>query len=153
MNEMTRIKEITKQHSRRLRHEMTDAEKLLWQHLRKKQVSPYKFRRQHPLGNYIVDFICLEATLILEVDGGQHAESADEDAIRTRWLESKGFRVMRFWNNDVLNNIEGVMLVIWNCLSVLQPPSQHSPCQGEGVKVPSPLQGDNQRLGWRFLPA
>ncbi|OFZ67686.1 MAG: hypothetical protein A2V79_01750 [Betaproteobacteria bacterium RBG_16_56_24] len=120
---------------------MTDTEKLLWRHLRMEQLSGYKFRRQHPIGNYIVDFVCLEAALVLEVDGGQHAESADNDAIRTKWLEAKGLHVMRFWNNEVLNNIEGVKLVIWNYLSKLQPPSQLPPrcalprCQGEGVNL------------------
>lgn len=133
MNETTRIKAATKQHSRSLRREMTNAEKLLWRYLRMKQLSGYKFRRQHPLGNYIVDFVCLEAALILEVDGGQHAETTNNDAIRTQWLEAKGLHVMRFWNNEVLNNIEGVKLAIWNYLVELQPPSQPSPCHGEGM--------------------
>jgi len=141
MNETTRMRATTKQHARTLRWEMTDAEKLLWRHLRMEQIGGYKFRRQHPLGNYIADFICLEAALVLEVDGGQHADSADNDAIRTQWLEAKGLHVMRFWNNEVLNNIEGVKLAIWNYLSTLQPPSQLPPrfalplCPGEGVSL------------------
>ena len=134
MNNLTRMKATTKRNSRSLRREMTDAEKLLWRHLRLNQFAGYKFRRQHPIGHFIVDFVCLEAVLILEVDGGQHAENSDNDDIRTRWLEEKGFRVMRFWNNEVLNNIEGVKLVIWNFLSGIQPPSQPSTCQGEGVE-------------------
>jgi len=129
----TRIRASTKQHSRTLRREMTDAEKLLWRHLRMEQIGGYKFRRQHPVGNYILDFVCLEAALVLEVDGGQHADSADKDMIRTQWLETKGLHVIRFWNNEVLNNIEGVTFVIWDYLSTLQPPSQPSPCMGEGV--------------------
>lgn len=133
MSETTRVRAATKNNARNLRREMTDAEKLLWHHLRMEQFGGYKFRRQHPLGNYIVDFVCLEVGLVLEVDGGQHAESADNDAIRTQWLEAKGLHVMRFWNNEVLNNIEGVKIAIWNYLSTLQPPSQPSPCQGEGV--------------------
>jgi len=133
MSETTRMKAATKQNSRSLRREMTDAEKLLWRHLRMEQFGGHKFRRQHPLGNFIVDFVCLEAALVLEVDGGQHADHSDSDAIRTQWLETKGFRVMRFWNNEVLGNIEGVKLVIWNYLSGIQPPSQPSPCQGEGA--------------------
>ncbi|MDO8292437.1 MAG: endonuclease domain-containing protein [Gallionella sp.] len=133
MDKLTRIKATTKQNSRNLRREMTDAEKLLWRHLRMEQFEGHKFRRQHPIGNYIVDFVCLEAALVLEVDGGQHADNLDSDDIRTRWLEGKGFRVMRFWNNEVLSNIEGVKLVVWNYLSGVQPPSQPSPCQGEGV--------------------
>ena len=135
MSETTRVRASTKKHSRTLRREMTDAEKLLWRHLRMEQVEGYKFRRQHPLGNYILDFVCLDAALVLEVDGGQHAESTDKDAIRTQWLEAKGLHVMRFWNNEVLNNIEGVKLVIWNYLSTLQPPSLPSPCMGEGVDL------------------
>ncbi|MBI5436216.1 MAG: endonuclease domain-containing protein [Nitrosomonadales bacterium] len=114
MDKPTRIKATTKQNSRSLRREMTDAEKLLWRHLRMKQFEGHKFRRQHPIGKYILDFVCLEALLALEVDGGQHAEHADSDANRTRWLEAKGFRVLRFWNNEVLDNIEGVKLAIWN---------------------------------------
>ncbi len=132
MSEMTRMRATTKQNSRSLRREMTDAEKLLWRHLRMEQLSGYKFRRQHPIGNYIVDFVCLEAALVLEVDGGQHAESAGNDAVRTKWLEGKGLHVMRFWNNEVLNNIEGVKIVIWNYLSGIQPSSRPSPRQGEG---------------------
>jgi very-short-patch-repair endonuclease len=147
MDKPTRIKAATKQNSRRLRREMTDAEKLLWRHLRMKQFEGYKFRRQHPLGNYIVDFVCLDAGLVLEVDGGQHAECKDSDADRTRWLETKGIRVMRFWNNEVLGNIEGVKLAIWNYLKGVEalhaaggdsrflPPPQPSPCKGEGVKT------------------
>ena len=134
MSESTRMRAATKQHARSLRREMTEAEKLLWRHLRLKQFAGHKFRRQHPIGNYIVDFVCLEAALILEVDGGQHADHSDRDAIRTQWLETKDFRVMRFWNNEVLNNIEGVKFVIWNYLSGIQPPSQPSPRQGEGVE-------------------
>ena len=133
MSETTRFRAITKQNARSLRRDMTDAEKLLWRHLRLKQFAGYKFRRQHPIGNYILDFVCLDALLVLEVDGGQHAEHADSDANRTRWIEAKGFRVLRFWNNEVLNNIEGAKFVIWNYLSGIQPPSQPSPCQGEGA--------------------
>jgi len=147
MNNLTRVQEAMKRNSRSLRREMTDAEKLLWRHLRMEQFDGYKFRRQHPVGKYILDFVCLEASLVLEVDGGQHAEDSDKDGIRTRWLEDKGFRVMRFWNNDVLSNVEGVKLAIWNCLkgheaahpsggsSKVLPPPQPSPCKGEGVSA------------------
>ncbi|MDD5058138.1 MAG: endonuclease domain-containing protein [Sideroxydans sp.] len=133
MSESARIRASTKLNARSLRREMTDAEKLLWRNLRLKQFAGYKFRRQHPIGDYIVDFVCLEAKLILEADGGQHADHVESDAIRTHWLEAKGFRVMRFWNNEVLKNIEGVKFAIWNYLSGIQPPSQPSPCQGEGA--------------------
>ena len=116
VRETTRMKAATKQHSRRLQREMTDAEKLLWRHLRMEQFDGYKFRRQHPLGNFIVDFVCLDAALILEVDGGQHADNSDSDDARTHWLQGKGFHVLRFWNNEVMGNIEGVKLAIWNYL-------------------------------------
>jgi very-short-patch-repair endonuclease len=141
MNTPTRIKASTKQNARNLRREMTDAEKLLWRHLRMKQFEGYKFRRQHPLGKYIADFVCLDAGLILEVDGGQHAEQLVDDADRTQWLDTKGFRVMRFWNNEVLENIEGVKLAIWNCLLELQSPSQPPPANVVEL-IPPPLQGE-----------
>ena len=147
MRKMARLSVTAKQNSRSLRCEMTDAEKLLWRHLRMKQFEGYKFRRQHPLGKYIVDFVCLEAALILEVDGGQHADNSGSDEARTQWLEGKGYRVMRFWNNEVLGNIEGVKLAIWNFLKGVEalhaaggeskflPPPLPSPCKGEGAKT------------------
>ncbi len=104
--------------ARKLRREMTDAERLLWQHLRRQQTG-IKFRRQFPLGPYILDFVSLDARLNLEIDGGQHAERV-EDRIRDDFVRSQGFRVLRFWNNEVLGNIEGVMEVI---LQHLPPPN------------------------------
>lgn len=74
-------------------------------------MSGVKFRRQQPIGQFIVDFVCLERKIIIEVDGGQHAEQ-QSDSQRTRWLEDQGFRVLRFWNNEVLSNIDGVVQVI-----------------------------------------
>ena len=94
--------------ARVLRKKQTDAEKLLWRHLRAKQLEGRKFRRQHPIGNYVVDFVCLEESLVVEVDGGQHADYT-EDAQRDRWLTAQGFKILRFWNNEVLTNIEGVL--------------------------------------------
>jgi very-short-patch-repair endonuclease len=104
--------------ARKLRKKPTEAEAWLWQHLRLRQLSDFKFRRQHPLGNYVVDFICLEAKLIVEVDGGQHNLNGDikKDIVRTKWLEQKGFKVLRFWNNDVLGNILSVKEAIWTAL-------------------------------------
>jgi very-short-patch-repair endonuclease len=99
--------------ARRLRLTPTDAETRLWSRLRKKQLDGFGFRRQHPLGPYVADFVCAEARLIVEVDGGQHAE---EDDTRTRWLEGRGYRVIRFWNSDVLANTEGVLLAILDAL-------------------------------------
>ena len=99
--------------ARRLRLTPTDAETRLWSRLRKKQLGGFRFRRQHPLGSYVVDFLCAEAKLVVEVDGGQHA---DESPTRTRWLEQRGYRVIRFWNNEVLANTEGVLLAILDAL-------------------------------------
>jgi very-short-patch-repair endonuclease len=98
--------------ARQLRKNPTDAERLIWQKLRFWQVDGCKFRRQQPLGNYIVDFVCLEKRLIIEVDGGQHAEDANYDTDRDAWLRNQSFVILRFWNNDVLKNIDGVMEVI-----------------------------------------
>jgi very-short-patch-repair endonuclease len=101
--------------ARKLRTIPTDAEIRLWSRLRRKQLEGFRFRRQHPMGPYVVDFFCPEAKLVVEADGGQHADS-DSDAIRTRWLEARGYRVIRFWNNDVLSNTEGVLLAILDAL-------------------------------------
>ena len=91
---------------------MTDAERLLWSKLRKRQVLGSRFRRQHPVGGYIVDFVCIEAKLIIEVDGGQHAEQQRYDDARTDWLSNQGYRVIRFWNHEILTNFEAVMETI-----------------------------------------
>ena len=98
--------------ARRLRSNQTEAEKTLWSKLRRQQLDGYRFRRQHPIGPYIVDFVCLAEKLVVEVDGSQHADDQDPDADRTAWLESRGYRVVRFWNNDVSRNIDGVVAVI-----------------------------------------
>lgn len=108
---------------------MTDAEKLLWRHLRGGQFDGFKFRRQHPCGQYILDFVCLEARLVIEVDGGQHVRQQMHDQLRTAWLEHKGFRMLRFWNHEVLNDLDSVKEAIWLALeSSAEPPSQPSPC-------------------------
>jgi len=93
--------------ARALRANRTEAELRLWQRLRDRQLDGAKFRRQTPVAPYIADFMCYEARLIVEVDGGQHSPEADAD--RTAWLESQGFRVIRFWNHDVLQNTDGVL--------------------------------------------
>ncbi len=95
--------------ARRLRRNSTEAEKALWRALRSRTLRHVKFRRQAPIGKYIVDFVAFEQHLIIEVDGGQHAS---DDPARTRFLEAEGFRVLRFWNNDVLQNIDGVLSTI-----------------------------------------
>ena len=98
--------------ARDLRKRSTDAERLLWRHLRARQLEGSRFRRQQPIGEYIVDFVCLEKQIVVEVDGGQHAEEKDKDGIRDAWLQAQGFRVLRFWNNEVLNHIDVVVEVI-----------------------------------------
>jgi very-short-patch-repair endonuclease len=95
--------------ARQLRRKATDAERLLWKHLRLRNIDGYRFRRQHVVGEFIADFACLEAMLVVELDGGQHADSAKYDTDRSRFLEANGFRVLRFWNNDAVENIEGVL--------------------------------------------
>lgn len=99
--------------ARQLRHRTTEAEKVLWHALRSRQLGATKFRRQHPVGPYVVDFIALDARLIIEVDGGQHANDSPD---RTGQLEAFGYHVMRFWNNDVLSNLDGVLTEIASVL-------------------------------------
>jgi len=100
---------VTVQFARDLRQQMTDAERRLWYLLRRKQLEGLRFRRQAPVGKYIADFVCFRERLIVEVDGGSHVDAQAYDEARTAWLESEGFRVLRFWNNDVLGNQEGVL--------------------------------------------
>jgi len=91
---------------------MTDVERLLWQGLRGKQLNGNRFRRQHPIGTYITDFACIEAKIVIELDGGQHQEQSEYDERRTAFLREHGWQVMRFWNNEVLKNIDGVLFTI-----------------------------------------
>jgi very-short-patch-repair endonuclease len=105
----------TKHHAIKLRKELTPAERKLWARLRNNQLGA-TFRRQHAIGNYIPDFCSPKAKLIIELDGGQHLEQEEYDKQRTEYLESQGYKVVRFWNNDVLNDIEGVILAIIHTL-------------------------------------
>ena len=116
-----------------LRRDMTEAEKRLWQMLRSRQTEGCRFRRQVPIGGFIADFVCHAARLIVEIDGGQHDPSSEAEASRTRFLEAEGYRVLRFWNNEVLDNPEGVQTVIADALRHATPP-QPSPIEGEGWK-------------------
>src|SRR5690242_15456016 len=97
--------------ARRLRVDQTNAETVLWNRIRNRQLEGHKFVRQIPVAGYICDFVCREKCLIIEVDGGQHSDSA-QDVVRDRRLSGEGYRVLRFWNNDVLGNIEGVLVAI-----------------------------------------
>jgi very-short-patch-repair endonuclease len=118
---------------------MTDAEKKLWQMLRAKRLEDFKFRRQQPIGPFIVDFVCQSEQLVIEADGSQHADSPD-DVRRTEWLEARGYRVLRFWNGDVLRRPDDVVMTIYRTLTAPSPrsPSASRPSlsRGEGKDVP-----------------
>ncbi|MBI1921469.1 MAG: endonuclease domain-containing protein [Geobacter sp.] len=105
--------------ARKLRSTQTDAENLLWLFLRSRNFCGFKFRRQHPLGRYILDFYCLDAHLAIELDGGGHArdDQMEYDDVRTKDLAGAGIRVLRFWNNDVLNDTESVLEAIYDAIS------------------------------------
>ena len=124
--------------ARKLRTETTDAESRLWHALRNRQINGLKFKRQAPFGPYIADFICIKAKLIVEVDGGQHAEQADADNARTNYFQSCGYRVLKFWNNDVLQNLQGVLETIASELGIEFPLTPTLSPRGEGVKGASP---------------
>ena len=115
--------------ARRLRAGMTDAERLLWQELRGRQLGR-RFRRQFPIPPYVVDFACIEARLIVEADGGQHSRPGDHDERDSR-LRRKGWRILRFWNNDVVENCQGVLHTIAAALAP-EPPPHPSPTYGGG---------------------
>ena len=101
----------------RLRNNSTDAERVLWYHLRLRQFAGCKFRRQRPIGPYIVDFVCLEKKLVIEVDVVQHSKENGSDAKRDAWLRSQGLKVLRFWDHEVLKEIDHVKQAIWNQLN------------------------------------
>ena len=118
--------------ARRLRREMSDAESKLWSELRGRRFVGCKFRRQRPVGAYIVDFVCYEPKLVIEIDGGQHGrrEQSEDDRERTRWLSANGFKVIRFWNDEVLQNLDGVLEVILKEIDSLRqqgPPHRPGP--------------------------
>jgi very-short-patch-repair endonuclease len=122
--------------ARQLRCKQTDTENLLWSRLRAHRLSGLKFRRQQPIGVYVVDFICPEKKLIVEVDGGQHQVRAGYDEVRDAWLKSEGFTVLRYWNNDVMGNVEGVLEDIGRVAGVLaeaSPSPQPLSPQGRGA--------------------
>lgn len=112
--------------ARRLRRDSTDAERRLWSVLRARRSTTHKFRRQEPIGRYIVDFVCFERRLIVEVDGAHHYERPEDDAVRTAWLRNEGFKVLRFSNREVLIELESVKDAVWRAL------------EGEGAGRPSP---------------
>lgn len=107
---------------RTLRRNQTDAERRLWAELRGRRLGGLKFRRQHPIGPYVADFACPEAKIVVEVDGGQHARQAAWDLMRSQWMETDGYRVLRFWNNEVLGNLVGVLETILRACREATPP-------------------------------
>ena len=102
--------------ARRLRRDQTDAERRLWFQLRHRRLAGWKFKRQFPLARFVVDFVCVERKLIIEIDGGQHDLNRRRDSERTQSLEAMGYLVVRFWNNDVMCNMNGVLQVILDSL-------------------------------------
>jgi very-short-patch-repair endonuclease len=119
---------------RNLRNAPTDAERLLWRHLKARQIEGCKFRRQHPYGDYILDFVCLERRVVVELDGSQHFDAADYDQRRSRFLELAGFTVLRFWNNEVFGELESMLEVIRRELLARDedPSPPNPPLEGEG---------------------
>ena len=122
--------------ARQLRSKQTDTENLLWSRLRAHRLSGLKFRRQQPIGAYVVDFVCPEKKLIIELDGGQHQERIGYDAVRDAWLKSEGYIVLRYWNNEVMGNLEGVLEDIGRVAGVfaeISPSPQPLSLQGRGA--------------------
>jgi very-short-patch-repair endonuclease len=142
--------------ARTMRAAPTDAEHRLWEHLRAERLPNFKFRRQQPLGDFIIDFVCLEARLIIELDGGQHNGSAS-DVNRDEWLASQGFVVLRFWNNEVFENLEGVLERILVQLQAAPSPQPLSR-QGRGARsrvkgnASSKLSAREKKAGFASLP-
>ncbi|HYD24338.1 MAG TPA: endonuclease domain-containing protein [Croceibacterium sp.] len=130
--------------AKRMRREPTDAERRLWSILRAKRLVGWKFERQQQIDHYIVDFVCFAARLIVEADGSQHAENV-ADQTRTAYLEREGFRVLRFWNNDILTNPDGVAMAI---LAALETPLPNpSPARGEGLDGNGPSSSSSPLAG------
>jgi very-short-patch-repair endonuclease len=111
--------ESARDRARRLRAESTEAERRLWAHLRAKRFLGFKFRRQHPIGPYFVDFCCVARRLVIEIDGSQHAEEerVDKDVLRTAYLNQQGYQVIRVWNNEVTKQIESVLDAVYAALT------------------------------------
>ncbi|HEU5275652.1 MAG TPA: endonuclease domain-containing protein [Xanthobacteraceae bacterium] len=152
------IDSFRRETARRLRANATNAEENLWRYLRRSPVLGTHFRRQVPIGPYVADFACMAARLIIEIDGSQHAEGpvAETDKERTRWLESEGYRVIRFWNNDITQNMTGVLEAIHIAISatlVFDEPLKHErrnrndsgdavhPTPARSARRPSPSRG------------
>ena len=118
--------------SRELRNNATEAERKLWTFVSARKLAGVRFNRQFPIGPFICDFVSRTQKLVIEVDGGQHAVDVERDQARTAYLEAQGYRVIRFWNNDVLERIEGVVIEIERVLATCPPPTP--PASGRGAK-------------------
>jgi very-short-patch-repair endonuclease len=116
-----------KERVRDLRRNMTNAENRMWYYLRNRRLGGYKFVREHVIGQYIADFVCREKKLVIEIDGGQHMDAVEYDAVRTKDLEARGYRVLRIWNHEVFKNIQGVMDSILNLLETVPHQAPSSP--------------------------
>ena len=131
---LSRVRERARVRARSLRETPTNAETLLWFHLRDRRMADRKFRRQRPIGPYFADFVCLEAKLIVELDGGQHVDAAAYDENRTRFMQAEGYRVLRFWNNEVLTRTDAVRERILQALQEGSPHPSPLPQAGEGAR-------------------
>jgi very-short-patch-repair endonuclease len=143
--------------ARRLRSQLTDAERKLWFALRDRRFQLFKFRRQVPIGPYVADFLSFGSRLVVEVDGGQHSDPG-RDSKRDRWFAENGFRVVRFWNNDVLSNLEGVLTALAMELDTPHPTSRlrstsPSPLAGEGAERETREAGEGARSLTKAVPA
>jgi very-short-patch-repair endonuclease len=136
------------QRAQRLRREMTRQEKILWGQLRGRRFEGAKFRRQMWLAGYIADFACPSARFVVEADGSQHADNIEYDSQRERAFARLGWRTLRFWNNEITENLDGVLTLIANALPSpsrpASPPAFPSPLEGEGAENPSPSRGEGQ---------
>jgi very-short-patch-repair endonuclease len=128
--------------ARRLRRNQTDAERVLWFRLRDRRLAGLKFKRQVPVDRYVVDFLCTDGKLIIEIDGGQHDQQRERDNIRTATLEAMGYLVLRFWNNDVMQNAEGVLQDILSTVSQARSDPPH----------PNPLPSGERERTARVAP-
>lgn len=133
----SKMQSILQQRARQLRKEMTIAEKKLWSRLRRQQLGGLRLRRQVSFDRYIVDFVCFEPKIIIELDGSQHATQVAYDNQRTKYLESLGYNVLRFWNNEISDQMENVLQTIWNVCIPPSALSASSLLRAEGVRVTS----------------
>ena len=122
--------------ARQLRRQQTDAENMLWSRLRAHRLFGLKFRRQQPMGSYVVDFFCPEKMLIVELDGGQHQDRAGYDQARDDWLKSEGYTVLRYWNNELMCNLDGVLEDICRCAGVLEKASPSDETTSQPTRLP-----------------